>query len=179
MSNPHINTFIQNAKQASAGVALLDNDATLNDYLRTLIDSEKPNSLAVAGFEDNGLIGGILNGNNGVMVYSKPFRSKFHTVDIGITPAQFGIAETGSVVIRSDSEDVRMTSMLSNTHVVVLKSTNIVATKADMAETMRQWFKERNCYTAFITGPSRTADIERILTLGAHGPLRLQILLVN
>jgi L-lactate dehydrogenase complex protein LldG len=179
MSNFLINTFAQNAKLASAGVMILDNDAMLNDYLRTLIDSEKPNTLAVAGFEDNGFIGEIINGNNGVKVYSKPFRSKFDTVDIGITPAQFGIAETGSVVIRSDSEDVRMASMLSNTHVVVLKSTNIVATKAEMAETLRQWFKERNSYTAFITGPSRTADIERILTLGAHGPLRLQILLVN
>jgi len=69
--------------------------------------------------------------------------------------------------------------MLCETHVAILKESKIRETALSMAEELKELVKESSSYTAFITGASRTADIERVLALGVHGPLELIILLVE
>ncbi len=99
--------------------------------------------------------------------------------DIGLTHVDFGIAETGTCVLNSNSESVRLATMLCEYHVAVLRKSTIFATSYE-AEQALATLMHNNAphFTAFISGPSRTADIERVLALGVHGPLELHLLLV-
>lgn len=100
-------------------------------------------------------------------------------IDIGFTIVDYGIAETGTLVLNSDSEELRLTTMLSEIHVAVLKKSSIRESATGMAEEVKALTDRPSSYTAFITGPSRTADIERVLALGVHGPLELHILILE
>jgi len=100
-------------------------------------------------------------------------------IDMGVTRVDFGIAETGTLVLNSDSEETRLSTMLCETHVAILEESKIRETALSMADELNDLVKHPSSYTAFITGASRTADIERVLALGVHGPLELIILLVE
>lgn len=100
-------------------------------------------------------------------------------IDMGVTRVDFGIAETGTLVLNSDSEETRLSTMLCETHVAILEESKIRETALSMADELNEMVKHPSSYTAFITGASRTADIERVLALGVHGPLELIILLVE
>jgi L-lactate dehydrogenase complex protein LldG len=100
-------------------------------------------------------------------------------IDMGITLVDFGIAETGTLVLNSDSEETRLSTMLCETHVAILEESKIRETALSMADELNDLTGQPSSYTAFITGASRTADIERVLALGVHGPLELVILLVE
>jgi L-lactate dehydrogenase complex protein LldG len=116
--------------------------------------------------------------SNGFEKIGSPLRERADDIDAGIVIASFGIAETGTVVVNSDSEDIRLTTMLSETNFILLDIADIVETASDICKQLETWFLASN-FTAFISGPSRTADIERVLTLGAHGPVQLHIILIN
>ena len=100
-------------------------------------------------------------------------------INMGVTRVDFGIAETGTLVLNSDSEETRLSTMLCETHVAILEESKIRETALSMADELNDLVKHPSSYTAFITGASRTADIERVLALGVHGPLELIILLVE
>ena len=100
-------------------------------------------------------------------------------IDMGVTLVDFGISETGTLVLNSDSEETRLSTMLCETHVAILEESKIRKTALSMTDELNDLVKHPSSYTAFITGASRTADIERVLALGVHGPLELVILLVE
>jgi L-lactate dehydrogenase complex protein LldG len=100
-------------------------------------------------------------------------------IDMGVTLVDFGIAETGTLVLNSDSEETRLATMLCETHVAILENAQIRETAIKMADELHQMIQSPCSYTAFITGASRTADIERVLAIGVHGPLELHILLIT
>ena len=93
--------------------------------------------------------------------------------------ADYGIAETGTLVIDSTSEELRLATMVSEVHVAVLPINRLRATSLDLEKELLQTMGTGPNYWAFITGASRTADIERVLALGVHGPLELHILLME
>jgi L-lactate dehydrogenase complex protein LldG len=115
----------------------------------------------------------------GVTVYTEAADIAAHadTADIGISGVEFGIAETGSVF--QDGYDIatRLVTILPPLHVVFLPSARIVATIEEAFEIISPGFERGYC--GFITGPSRTADIERVLTIGVHGPSRFVIVAVD
>lgn len=99
---------------------------------------------------------------------------------VSVTPAHAGIAETGTLMLMSAPERPTTLNFLPDTHIVVLKAKDIVATYEDGWDRWRSSHKDGPPRTAnFVTGPSRTGDIEQQLLLGAHGPRRLVILLVG
>ena len=100
-------------------------------------------------------------------------------VDIGFTIADLGIAETGTLVLNCPSEELRLATMISEYHVCVLGKKTIVADGFAAEGQMCKFLHRTPDYTAFITGASRTADIERVLAMGVHGPLELHILLLE
>jgi len=107
-------------------------------------------------------------------------RPKFHgKFAVGLTMADYGIAETGTLVIGSRDENLRLATMLCDIHVAVLPVSGIREQAEDIADQMTAWMQTGGDYTAFITGASRTADIERVLAIGVHGPLELHILLLE
>ena len=97
---------------------------------------------------------------------------------VGVAHAALGIAETGTCVVETDSEDVRLETMVPETSVIVLRARDIVPGLKDAAGYLRgRQADGKVSYTSFITGPSRTADIERVGAIGVHGPLELHIIL--
>ena len=99
---------------------------------------------------------------------------------VGVARVAKGIADTGTCVVVTDDEETRLKTMLPETTVFILKSEDIVSHLADIAPFLRSRQADgRVSYTSFITGPSRTADIERVSAIGVHGPLAVRIILVG
>ncbi len=121
----------------------------------------------------------LLCKTNDIFLIKEDVRNFPGGIDMGLTLMDFGIAETGTLVLNSDSEETRLSTMLCETHVAVIDKTDIRETALAMANELTQMTKHPSSYTAFITGASRTADIERVLALGVHGPLELHIILTG
>ncbi|HUV99556.1 MAG TPA: lactate utilization protein C [Gallionella sp.] len=96
---------------------------------------------------------------------------------VGVTGAFCAIAETGTLMMLSGAETPATTSLLPETHVAVLDPRRIVATMEDAWDLLRKERKQPPRAVNFISGPSRTADIEQTVTLGAHGPYRVLLIL--
>ena len=83
-------------------------------------------------------------------------------------------------VVESTNEDIRLATMLPETSVLLIRRSTILPGNENGAEVLQKFFgKAEPEFLAFISGPSRTADIERVLTLGVHGPLYLHAVLIN
>ncbi len=107
----------------------------------------------------------------------------FGPLAIGISAASLGVAETGSYAI-ADSIADRLVRMLAYRHIVVLDAARLVPGLDEAGAWLRDRFMgadgaEAGRYASFITGPSRTADIEMSLSVGAHGPAELRIALLD
>jgi len=99
--------------------------------------------------------------------------------DAGVTACECLVAQTGSILV-SSARGGRAVSILPHAHVVVATVDQVVPTLADAFDQMRSRHAGRlPSMLSFITGPSRTGDIERILVLGAHGPKELFVILVG
>lgn len=100
---------------------------------------------------------------------------------VSLTGALAGIAETGTLMLHSGPAGPTSLNFLPETHVVVLPAARVVASYEDGWDLIRARFGAGTMPRTvnFITGPSRTADIEQTIQLGAHGPRRLHIILVD
>jgi L-lactate dehydrogenase complex protein LldG len=107
-----------------------------------------------------------------------PSASDLFSYDLGITTAQAAIAETGTLVLTAEKERHRLVSLLPPVHIALLRSRNIYLTMADALQQLRGE-EEMSRAITFITGPSRTADIELTLTVGVHGPKELYVIVVE
>ena len=93
---------------------------------------------------------------------------------VGVSEMDWGLADTGTVVQDATDPAQRLVSTLPEIHVALLPSNRILPGLADVLPRLEP---KRVPYVAFVTGPSRTADIERVLTIGVHGPSRLVVVL--
>ena len=96
--------------------------------------------------------------------------------DLGITSAQFGIAETGTLVLESEKEFNRLTSLVPTIHVCLLEAKSIRQTLGEVLATLENNLSRT---ITFITGPSRTSDIELTLAIGVHGPAQLFVFIIE
>jgi len=104
-----------------------------------------------------------------------PSKSEIFNFDVGITTAQAGIAETGTLVLESAHERHRLVSLVPPVHIAILDASRIVETLAEALTLLRR-DDEISPAVTFITGPSRTADIELTLAIGVHGPKDLYVI---
>lgn len=100
---------------------------------------------------------------------------------IGITEVDYAIADTGTLVLLTDGKRPRSVSLLPPTHLAIIKKDNIVSNINELFVILKQKLDDTQDITScmtFITGPSRTADIELTLTLGVHGPKELFVFIL-
>ncbi len=179
-----IERFIEKAQKAGAFITEINSDEQVVAYVRTLSEKHKKNG-ATARVAAPALPEVLHRkvsaecSTNGLAFIDSDVRRYSASLEIGLTTCEYGIAETGTIVLNCPSEDLRLTTMVCDYHLCVLKKSTIVANVGVIDSEMKAFFSNGADYTAFITGPSRTADIERVLTIGVHGPLELHILLVE
>jgi len=102
-------------------------------------------------------------------------RDELFSCDAGVTTAQWGIAETGTLVLESAREQSRLLSLVPPIHVAVLSTRCI----CDSLEDALARVSVASRAITFITGPSRTSDIELTLVVGVHGPQTVHVLLME
>jgi L-lactate dehydrogenase complex protein LldG len=200
-----INLFQQKAELVSAFVNRIDTLDAAFDYAVDLCDRKEACQLLISGCEaplsrpaealcdtkQKKIIAApalsadpfsrlqALAGAKGIDVIRDDLRDHLAGIDIGLTFIDYGIAETGTLVLDSSSEDTRLATMISEFHIAILPTASIRPRSFDLETEIGQMLRQSPNYTAFITGASRTADIERVLALGVHGPLELHILLLE
>jgi len=94
----------------------------------------------------------------------------------GISQMEWALADTGTLVQDSSAIEQRLVSSLPTIHIALVPTSGILP---DLPTLLTRLHPARSGYIAMITGPSRTADIERVLTIGVHGPERLVIVFVD
>ena len=95
---------------------------------------------------------------------------------VGISQMDFALANTGTLVQIADAVDKRLVSTLPLLHIALVSTAALLP---DLPSVLSRVAPRTSAYISFITGPSRTADIERVLTIGVHGPERLIVIAVD
>ncbi len=119
-----------------------------------------------------------------VKVARRRLRQKFIEADMGVTGANIGIAESGTLVIVTNEGNADLVATLPPIHVAILGVEKIVPTLDDATAILKLLPRSAtgqrlSSYTQFITGPSRTADIELSMSIGVHGPEEVHIILLD
>ena len=100
--------------------------------------------------------------------------------DLCVSFAEAGIAATGSLLLALTDPVARSATALAPVHAVFLRASTIVSNLGDLKDRLERSFSGSDkAYFSITTGPSRTADIERVLTIGVHGPKELLILVLE
>lgn len=112
------------------------------------------------------------------------WKQHYATADVGIDVAVLGIADAGAVLITSSEIESRSVSLLPDVHIALLPERAIVASLPAAADTMRSLISKRTegadapSALTLVGGPSKTADIEKVLITGVHGPRMFIVVLI-
>jgi L-lactate dehydrogenase complex protein LldG len=113
----------------------------------------------------------------------RTFADASFAASLGITGVEYALAETGSLVVTSWTEGAQLASLAPPVHVALYRRRQLVATLDEVLERLRVACAPREAAwgrsVVFITGTSRTADIEQILIRGVHGPGEVHVILVE
>lgn len=173
--------FKQNLEAVNGRCLVVHGDAdlvqTLGNVVSDLRDDTKSPSLRIA-ISDSPDIERLVRmvGLDVDEIGVTPSASDVFRFDVGVTCAQAGIAETGTLVLDSSRERHRLVSLVPPVHIAILNATQIVETLGEALSTLRLE-KYVSPIVTLVTGPSRTADIELTLAIGVHGPQELIVIL--
>jgi L-lactate dehydrogenase complex protein LldG len=98
---------------------------------------------------------------------------------VGLTGAFCGIAENGTLMLLSGADTHATTSLLPETHIAVVPASRVVRSMEDAWDLVRGEHDRLPRQVNFVSGPSRTADIEMTLVMGVHGPFRVHVIVVE
>jgi len=119
-----------------------------------------------------------LPGVESAVTDSVKLRGLCATADFGITSADYALSDTGSLVMIASPEDARLISLLPPVHIAVVPVDRLLS-GLDELYTLIPKPADRTSSMVFITGPSRTADIEQLLVRGVHGPGEIHVVIVG
>lgn len=171
--------FERNSADLKTTVIRCKDEAAISDTLRSLATTNHWNRVAAHQFPL--AHSAILATNLAVTWVDDGYEvADLESADAGITGCECLVSQTGSILVTAASSGGRALSVLPPHHVVIAHRSQVVA---DLSEALAVAKKNNGgtppAFHSFITGPSRTGDIERILVLGAHGPKYLTVLLVE
>ncbi len=155
--------------------------ATMNEaksILKDIVSKIKPNNIiAFESYLVNDFLEDIAN-DKSINIYFSGDKQTANIADIGISEMEFAIAESGSLVELSDSIWKRLVSAMPTVHIALVKSSRVVRDYESSFEILKEFISHIS-QISFITGPSITADIERVLTIGVHGPSKLIVFFIK
>ena len=165
-----IERFRESLGLVGADVTLVKDEAEAAARLREIIQDKAATKIVISDLE---LIRRL---TEGVETIENASREELFASDIGITSAQWAIAETGTLVLESRAERHRLVSLVPPVHVCVLRAGSI---RHSMREILELVDADANPTITFITGASRTSDIELTLAIGVHGPRELYVIVIT
>lgn len=164
--------FKTNLESVGGHCAVVSSENAAAEYVRAVVKSIGATSIAISNSD---LVKRVIEDDAEIeFVENAPVDHLFEC-DLGITSAQWAIAETGTLVLESDRESHRLTSLVPPEHLCVLKAGNIRQTLSEILEATS---RELSRTMTFITGPSRTSDIELTPAIGVHGPGELHVVII-
>jgi len=176
-------TFKEHAEAVSAEVhRFAGRPEALAFILGLLRDLGVPDPQASRNTQEPGALwaaGSFLQGLEGAAAPGLGFqvtRDAAAAARVGISQMDWAIADTGTLVQDAARVELRLVSTLPPIHIALAGTSRILA---DLPSALRRLTPAQTGCISLITGPSRTADIERVLTIGAHGPERLIIVFVD
>ena len=179
--SPLFDTFKTRAEAVSAEVHHLATKAEARDFILAFLRTENVADVdqSRAVWANGSLLDGVDRQRLAEQTPGLTFdvtRDAAEASKIGISQVECAISDTGTLVTDASPVERRLASALPVIHVAVAATDCI---EADMAGALARIHPDRCGYISMITGPSRTADIERVLTIGVHGPSRLVIVFVD
>lgn len=206
--NDLIEKFISNLEKNGVFVRRVENAADITNFLQNLITSNNVETIAVSNataIKHFGIDKWLAVSAPNIVNCKKVFRSNLQVPDatdetdshfesfadehyiralsnaqIGITGADYGVADTGTLVLISGAEQHRLISLLPSIHVCLIDSQCLVVDQLELFRVIKYRYRPLDslAYTiTLIAGASQTADIEQTLVKGVHGPLQLHVLL--
>jgi len=174
--NELYDVFKVKAEIAAANVYRVKDMKEAGALLSTLVEESGANKVAAAS---SAMVNQCLEyATLQVPAYTDDIRKHAEEAHVGLSELDMAVADIGS--LQQDCTDInkRLVSMLPNVHIALVRTDSLVPNlKAAFTKLEQQ--AVMTGYMAFITGPSRTADIERVLTIGVHGPSELKIIFVD
>lgn len=179
-----LDMFMNEITKVSGKAIILKSEDEIKDYVIRLVEEHSAKSLAIweSDFVKQINLRKFLE-IKGLKFASLNSKEEMAEADIGITEADFGIADTGTLVLIANEKQPRSVSLIPPIHVAILHSDVILEKMEDVFVIFKNSLDETgsiakltSCIT-FITGPSRTGDIELNITLGVHGPKELFVLI--
>jgi L-lactate dehydrogenase complex protein LldG len=179
-SQTDLNLFKEKAAAVQVVIVEIADLTAAFDYAADITTKQGGKSLAAFGWDgpDRAALEKACS-QAGVDLVADNLREHAADLQTALTLADWGIADTGSLVLDSNSEDLRLATMLAETHIAVLPLSRLRPDSEALEADLVRLMESPPSYVAFITGPSRTADIERVLTIGVHGPQELHVLLLK
>ncbi len=169
-ANAEIDRLLAEIEKLSGVARRVVNQSDLQTALHELVHKEK---VAKATLWDTAelkqlRIAEMLNALGIEIVPQDADKREIAKCDLGITGVDFALPETATIVLRTTPEQSRLVSLLPRVHLALLRPS---ALRGDLRDVFTEVKHDRR--TVLITGPSRTTDIEKILTIGVHGPKAL------
>lgn len=165
--------FAINLNEAAGTFVYCDNEKTMVNNLKVLMKQKKWKSL----FTLDEKIASLLK-NEGITVKNKPGNPE--KIDVGVTLCDFLVARFGSVVVSSALSNGRKIFSFPEEHIVLATASQVVSELKDALTGLKKKYPEQlPSQISVIRGPSRTADIEKTLVMGAHGPRELYVFMVD
>lgn len=157
------------------------NMAAAAEHLRLLAEVNGWKKIATHAGKLTDQLGKGLPGSVEIIAVADGYdKNALESCDAGVTECECLVAQTGSVCVTTLSSGGRALSVLPPHHVVIARRAQLLPDLSAAYELLADKYAAKGypSFISFITGPSRTGDIERILVLGAHGPKKLTVLLV-
>jgi L-lactate dehydrogenase complex protein LldG len=168
--------FAESFGKLSGAAHAVASETAAADAIVSIFKSKKARCVALAGLPAS-LVAAIEKRCQGITVLKEPYAADalpgaIDSAEVGVTGIDFAIAQSGTLVEIATNDAVRLVSGLPRTHIGVLRAEDIVDKFHDGAARIRRIIQQhdQNLVISFISGPSRTGDIELKLTLGVHGP---------
>ena len=149
------------------------NENDVGVQLNSLIENEGWTNIYCSDKNISGLL------DNSKIIYSSD-KEDFNTIIVGITPCDFLISRFGSIMVSSGLGSGRRLFVYPEIHIIISKASQVVPELKDAIIGIRKKYAGNfPSQITTITGPSRTADIEKTLVMGAHGPRSLYVFMID
>jgi L-lactate dehydrogenase complex protein LldG len=172
----YVQTFVQRFEKLAGKAFVVADTAAVVPQLSSILEGKRVVASNAPFLEACGITGlsQVQSGFTG----RDALRVACAAADIGITSADYALAETGTLVMVSSRQEARLVSLLPPVHVAVVPRSRIVGNLDELLGLLPKP-AEQSSSVVLITGPSRTADIEQILVRGVHGPGEIYAVIVE